>query len=156
MRKAELDTHESIGTLSQARLGGHLQNRYGDRTVTEESRMSTSYARGCHPDRPCRHGPTPAVIYLLPSEERQQAAQESCENYLRLRGWPHLGTVLESTPDLPLWEREGWKEVMTAKPEVVLVHSLIQAKMTAEEFAVMRNELINQEIVLVSYIPIPT
>lgn len=116
--------------------------------------MST-LMRGCHPDHPCRHGPTPVVIYVAPPEHTASAnaLARSCENFVRNRGWPHVATVVEDGPSGTLESRKGWRQVLahtSAEAEIIVVPSLAHLSLSEEDFEALKSELHQRDVLLVA------
>ncbi|WP_129842382.1 hypothetical protein [Streptomyces sp. RFCAC02] len=59
---------------------------------------------------PCRHGPPGTLVYICePDRGTADRQARDCAEYARTRAWRVVGTIIESTPDRPLGEREGWR-----------------------------------------------
>lgn len=108
---------------------------------------------GCHPDRPCRHGPTPVVIYVAPRRGASsvEAITQTCERFVQNRGWPHVATVVENNFSDTLDSREGWRKVLahtSTEAEIIVVPSSAHLGLDEDEFQALKSELLQQREVL--------
>ncbi|GAA0579673.1 recombinase family protein [Streptomyces crystallinus] len=112
--------------------------------------------QGCHPDRPCRHGPTPTIVYVsgTQSDAEAEARANVCRSFASVRGWPLVGTVIETTPERPLEVREGWAKVLAAvssgAAEVIATYDPAHLGLDVEGFEALGAHLREREVVLVA------
>lgn len=123
--------------------------------------MSTLSYGCCFKDgRPCKHGPPHTIVYVS-SRTAQQSSYDAkqCTTFARIRAWKVTDTVVESTSDLPLDQREGWQRVMAAvgdgTADVVLVCTPQAVGMDVSSFELMKTDFINRETVLTAVSGIP-
>ncbi|MFE9120903.1 hypothetical protein [Streptomyces sp. NPDC007172] len=112
--------------------------------------------QGCHPDRPCRHGPTPTVVYVsgAKSDEEAESRASVCRSFASVRGWPLVATIIETTPERPLEVREGWAEVLatvnSGSAEVIATYDPSHLGLDLEGFEALGAHLRDREVVLVA------
>jgi DNA invertase Pin-like site-specific DNA recombinase len=95
------------------------------------------------------------MIYVSPPgpEDRPERFVQACEAHVRRCGWPHLATVVETTPDRPLELREGWGQVLNAaatrEAEIVVVHSAPHLGVDADDLEPLKAHFRQREVILV-------
>ncbi|WP_052848306.1 hypothetical protein [Streptomyces avicenniae] len=109
---------------------------------------------------PCRHGPPGTIVYVCERDARTAARHaRTCAEYARTRAWDVVDTIVESTPDLPLKEREGWRSagrhLRDGTAEAVVIWHPLQVADDRAGFAVLQRDFRERYAVLVAATGIP-